>query len=159
MVKFVDKAPALLGQANVQRHKTVFESSQPRYLLPTTALQEIADNEGPFLGMMYDACHQQLQAGFPLVRSMRNQSPLDDVVIILTNMCVRLLPKNEADPWDAAGELYCTVFAAVDSVGRPQILRTVGRTEEWNQPWARQHPDNKEYWPPGQSKTGRRTLV
>ena len=63
------------------------------------------------------------------------------------------------DPRVAAGELYCTVFAAVDSVGRPLIVRTVARPEDWDQPLARQHPNNKEYWPPVQSQTGRRTVV
>ena len=159
MVKFVDDAPTQLGVANVEKHKTVFDPIQPRYLLPTTMLQEKAENEGAFLGTMYDACHQQPQAGFPLVREMCSQSQLNDVIIIVTNKCVRPRPKNEADHWDAAGELHCTVFAAVDSVGRPLIVRTVARPEEWNQPWARQHPNNKEYWPPVQSQTGRRTVV
>ena len=82
------------------------------------------------------------------MRGMRNQSELNDVVIMEMNNCVRPRPINEADPWDAAGELYCTVFPAVDSVGRPLIVRTVARPEDWSQPWARQNPDNKEYWPP-----------
>ena len=108
---------------------------------------------------MYDACHQQPQAGFSLVGDMHSQSQLNDLIIIVTNKCVRPRPKSESDPWDAAGELHCTVFAAVDSVGRPLIVRTVARPEDWNQPWARQHPNNKEYWPPVQSQTGRPTVV
>ena len=39
MLKFVDDAPTQLGVANLQKHKTVFEPIQPRYLLSTTMLQ------------------------------------------------------------------------------------------------------------------------
>ena len=117
-------------------------------------LQEKAENEGAFLGTMYDACHQQPQAGFPLVRDMRSQSQLNDVIIIVTKKCVRPRPQNEADPWDAAGELHCTVFAAVDSVGRPLIVRTVAITEEWNQPWARNIPTTKSTGPQCKARQG-----
>ena len=127
MVKFQEKATAILDVANVQRHKSVFEPIQPLYLLSTTGMQEIADNEGAFLGTRYDACHQEKQAAFPLLRGMRNQSQLTDVVINVTNRSMRPGPMNEADAWDADGELYCTVFAAVDIVGRPLIVRTVAR--------------------------------
>ena len=108
---------------------------------------------------MYEACHQEPKAGFPLVSGMPNPSELNDVVIILTNKCVHPRRKNEAETWEAAGGLFSTVFAAVDSVGRTLIVRIVARPEDWNQPWARQQPDNKEYWPPVQSQTGRRTVV
>ena len=90
---------------------------------------------------------------------MRRQSKLDDVVIIVSKRCVRPRPKNESDPSDAVGALYGTVFEAVDSVGRPLIVRTVARPEVWNQHWARQHQDNKEYWPAVQSQTGRRRVL
>ena len=159
MVKFVDKAPKQLGVANVQTHKTLFEPIQPRYLLSRTMLQEIAVNEGAFLGTLFETCHQQPQAGFHFVRDMRSQSHLSNVVILVTNKCVRPRPKKEADPLHAVGELYSTVFAAVDRVGRPLNVRTVERPEDWNQPWACQPPDNKEYWPPVQSPTGRRTVM
>ena len=36
MGKLVDDAPKHLGAANVQKHKTVFEPIEPRYLLSTT---------------------------------------------------------------------------------------------------------------------------
>ena len=58
IVKYVHKAPAQLGVANVQKNKTLFEPIQPRYLLSTTGQQEIAENGGSFLGTLYDACHQ-----------------------------------------------------------------------------------------------------
>ena len=158
MVRFVEKALDQLGVANVQLHKTMFQAIQPVYLLAKTALYEIPENEEAFLGMMSNACHQQPEAGFLLVRGMFNQSKLDDVVIIVGNKCVRPRAKNEEDPFDAAGELYCTEFASVESVGRPLIVPTVARGEEWSQPWARHPPpDNKEYWPSVQSLTGRCT--
>ena len=132
---------------------------QPRYFLAGPESKEVAATQGAFLGTMYEVCNQQPQAGFSLVRNMRNQSQLDDVVIIVTNKCVRPPPKGEEDPWVGAGEIYCTVFAAVASVGRPLILRTLARHDGWDQPSARQHPNNKESWPAVQSQTGRRTVL
>ena len=89
---------------------------------------------------------------------MRNQSQLDVVVSVVTK-CVRPRPKAEEDSGDASGELYCTVFAAVDSVGTPFIVRTLAMPEGWNQHCARQHPNNKEYRPPSLSQTGRSTVL
>ena len=154
MLKLVDDAPTQLGVANVQKHKTVFDPMHPRFLLSTTMLQAKAENEGAFLGTMYDACHQQPQAGFPLVQDMRSQSQLHDAIIIVTNKCVRPRPKNEADPWDAAGELHCTVFAAVDSVGRPLLVRTVASPEDWNQRGHVSIPTTKSTGPECKARQG-----
>ena len=141
--EFVDKAPTQLGLADLLLHETVLEPIHPRYPYKNTTLKRVSQTQGAFFGKMFDACHQQPQAGLPLVRLMRNQSQLDDVVIIVTNKCFRPRAKLQTDSWDPAAELLCSVFAAVASVGRPLIVATVARPEEGSQPWARQHPDNK----------------
>ena len=126
-----------------------------RYLLAEPTPEEVAETEGAFPGTMYEVCQQQPQAGFSLERAIRNQSQLGDVRIILMNNCQRPRPKKEEAPWEAAGELYCTVFSAFDSVGRPLNVRIVAIHEEWNHAWARHHHNYKEDWPTVQGQTGR----
>ena len=148
LVQCGNDAPAKRGVASVERHETEFEPTQPRYILADTVLLASAEAQGAFLGTMYEECHQQPQAGFYLVRDMLYQSKHDDVVIVVTKMCLGPRPKLAEDPWDAAGELFCSVFGAMNSDARPLIVRTVAKREGGNQPWAPQPPENKEYWPP-----------
>ena len=67
---------------------------QPRYLLADTVVRGSAEAEGALLGTMDEKSHQQSQAGLSLVRAIYNQSQLEDVLILVTNKCVR--PRADA---------------------------------------------------------------
>ena len=105
LLQFVDKAPEELGVVDAAQHQTVFNPQQMHSMLRWMVLDRDIVENGGFLGTMQDACEIQSQAGFPLVRRMQNQSTVEDVVIIVTNKCMRPHPKRQGEWWMAPEEI------------------------------------------------------
>ena len=84
---------------------------------------------------MLEQCHQEPVACFSLVCGIHLQSPLVEVVIVLTIKWVWPWAMALENSSDSAGEICSPVFQALDSDAKHLLVRTVARPEGCTQPW------------------------